>query len=65
MNSPNKMYEELLKEHPELKNSQADIPEIISSLQKLNPTVQIDKDFKLSLKKRLDTIANYNPSKSP
>jgi hypothetical protein len=63
MNSPNKLYEELLKEHPELKNSQEDIPEIISSLQKLNPTVQIDQNFKLSLKKRLDTIANYNPSK--
>jgi hypothetical protein len=64
MNSPNKLYEELLKEHPELKNSQEDIPKIISSLQKLNPTVKIDDDFKINLKKRLDTIAHYNPSRS-
>jgi hypothetical protein len=63
MNSPNKLYEELLKEHPELKNSQENIPEIILSLQELNPAVQIDQNFKLSLKKRLDSIAQYNPSK--
>lgn len=63
MQSTNKLYKELLKEHPELKNSQENIQEIILSLQKINPNILIDEDFKLHLRQRLNTIAKYNPSK--
>lgn len=64
MNSQKKLYDELLKEHPELKESNVDIPEVISLMQELNPDIVANQDYKDTLKQRLDTIANYNPKKS-
>ena len=64
MNSQKKIYDELLKEHPELKESNVDIPEVISLMQELNPDIVANQDYKDTLKQRLDTIANYNPKKS-
>lgn len=64
MNSEKKLYEELLLEHPELKESHADIKEVISLMQELNPDIVPDQHYKNELKQRLDTIANYNPNKS-
>lgn len=64
MNSEKKLYEELLLEHPELKESQVDIQEVISLMKKMNPYIVPDQNYKNELKQRLDTIANYNPQKS-
>lgn len=64
MNSQKKLYDELLQEHPELKESNVDIPEVISLMQEINPDIVADQDYKDALKQRLDTIANYNPQKS-
>ena len=64
MNSQKKLYDELLKEHPELKDSHVDISEVISLMQELNPDIVADQDYKDALKQRLETIANYSPQKS-
>jgi hypothetical protein len=63
MNSQKKLYDELLKQHPELKESNVDIQEVISLMQELNPDIVADQDYKDALKQRLDTIANYSPQK--
>ncbi len=63
MNSQKKIYDELFKEHPELKESNVDIPGVISLMQELNPDIVADQDYKNTLKQRLDTIAKYNPQK--
>jgi hypothetical protein len=64
MNSEKQLYEELLKEHPELKESKIDILEVITLMKQVNPDIVADADYRASLKERLDTIAQYNPQKS-
>ena len=64
MNSEKKLYEELLQEHPELKESEVDIMEVITLMKKMNPDITPDQDYKNALKQRLDAIVNYNPQKS-
>lgn len=64
MNLDKQLYEELLQEHPELKESNVDIKEIISLMKLMNPDLVPDQNYKNELKQRLDTIANYNPQKS-
>ena len=64
MNSEKKLYEELLQEHPELKESQVDIQEVISLMKKMNPDITPDQHYKNELKQRLEAISNYNPQKN-
>jgi hypothetical protein len=64
MNSEKKLYEELLLEHPELKESKVDIKEVISLMKQMNPDIVPDQNYKNELKQRLDAIAKYNPQKS-
>ncbi|MCP4523182.1 MAG: hypothetical protein GY828_03105 [Candidatus Gracilibacteria bacterium] len=64
MDSNQKLYEELLKEHPELKNSEKDIKQVIGYLQELNPNITVDEIFKQDLKDNVLHVANYNPIKS-
>lgn len=64
MNSQKQLYEELIKEHPELKESKVDIQEVITLMQEINPEIVVDEEYKSLLKNRLDTIAQYNPQKS-
>jgi hypothetical protein len=64
MNSEKKLYEELLLEHPELKESKVDIKEVISLMKQMNPDIVPDQNYKNELKQRLDVIANYNPQKT-
>ncbi|MCP4523763.1 MAG: hypothetical protein GY828_06130 [Candidatus Gracilibacteria bacterium] len=64
MDSTKKLYEELLKEHPELKNSEKDIQQAIGYLQESNPNITVDEIFKQDLKENVLHVANYNPIKS-
>lgn len=63
MNSEKNIYEELLKEHPELKDSEMNIQEIVTTLKKINPEIIPDETFKQSLKNRLEHIHSYKYQK--
>ena len=51
MNSEKKLYEELLLEHPELKESKVDIKEVISLMKQMNPDIVPDQNYKNELKR--------------
>jgi len=65
MNSIDKLYDELLQEHPELKNSKVDIKQAVTYMKEANPTVVANVEFKNNLKQRIDAIASYDPQKTP
>lgn len=59
MNSDKKMYEQLLKYHPEFKDSKEDIKKVIYQLQKVNPDIKVNQVFADKLKNRLNSMAEY------
>lgn len=63
MNSDKKVCEELLKYHPEFKDSKKDISEVISHLQSINPDIKINQVFADKLKERIISIADYQDEK--
>jgi hypothetical protein len=65
MNSEKKLYEELVKYHPEFKDSQEDIKKVVSALVEMNPQIRIDQQFSDQLKNKLLSVADYKqPKKS-
>jgi hypothetical protein len=63
MNSDKKIYEQLLKYHPEFKDSKEDIKQAISHLQKVNPDIKVNQVFADKLKDKLQNIAEYQSEK--
>ncbi len=57
MNSDKKIYEELLKYHPEFKDSKEDIKKAIHNIQEINPDIKVNQVFADKLKQKLHTIA--------
>ena len=57
MNSDKKMYEQLLKYHPEFKDSKEDVKKAIHNLQEINPDIKVNQVFADKLKQKLTTIA--------
>lgn len=63
MNSDKKLYEELLKYHPEFKDSKQDIQKAITHLQNINPQIRVDQKFWDDLKNQLMAVADYQSNK--
>lgn len=63
MNSDKKIYEELLKYHPEFKDSKEDIKKAIHKLQEINPDIKVNQVFADKLKNRLNNIIDYSTQK--
>ncbi|MGB2111175.1 MAG: hypothetical protein ACPHY8_04970 [Patescibacteria group bacterium] len=51
------MYKELLKYHPEFKDSKEDVKKAIHNLQEINPDIKVNQVFADKLKEKLTTIA--------
>lgn len=63
MNSDKKIYEELLKYHPEFKDSKEDIRSAIHQLQSINPDIKVNQVFADKLKDKLIAIWEYQSEK--
>ena len=64
MNSEKEFMHELLENHPEFKQSEWKIQDIVQQMKQVNPDISANHKYKTQLRSRLMSVADYNPTQS-